>query len=109
MADLLDSDNGDEMRTRIKAAIRRVVKRAVCAFTHGNRKSVAVVRVEFISDTFREYVIVYEAGRSNGRVKRPGQLFVRSATTNVGHGLEINYDELAKEYLHEMTSQPDEA
>lgn len=92
------------MRTRVKAAIRRVVKRVVCAFVHRDRKSVAGVRVEFVFGRFREYVIVYEAGRSNGLVKRPGRLFVRSASAEFGQALEINWDEFARQYANGLES-----
>ena len=51
---------------------------------------------------FREYIVIYEAGRSNGTVKRPGTLFVRSAAANLGQRLQINWDELSEQYLRTL-------
>jgi hypothetical protein len=82
LAELLERDNSDEVR--VKAAIRRVVTRVLCGFGYRNRRSYARVRVEFVTGRFREYVVIYEAGRSNGRVKRPGTLFVSSTAAEPG-------------------------
>ena len=107
LADRLNRDNSNVMRMRVKAGIRRVVKRLVCAFLYQSRKSVAVVRVEFGGGGHRESVIVYEAGRSNARVKRPGSLFVRSACAKLGQSLDVNWDEFAKQYANGMDSWPE--
>jgi len=107
LAELLDRDNSDEMRTRVKAAIRRVVTKIICAFAYSKRMSVATVRVEFTMGHFREYTIIYEPGRSNGQVKRSGHLFVRSAVANIGQGIDINWEELLKQYLSGKEAQSD--
>lgn len=106
LADLLERDNSDEVRVRVKAAIRRVVARVLCGFGYRNRRSYACVRVEFVTGRFREYVVIYEAGRSNGRVKRPGKLFVRSAAAEPGKRLVINYEELGEQYCREVLGIP---
>jgi hypothetical protein len=106
LADLLDRDNSDEVRVRVKAAIRRVVARVLCGFGYRNRRSYACVRVEFVTGRFREYVVIYEAGRSNGRVKRPGKLFVRSAAAEPGKRLVINYEELGEQFCREVLNTP---
>lgn len=106
VAKLLDQDNSEEMRIRVKAAIRRIVTRVRCAFGYELRRSIAHLRVEFCTGRFRDYIIIYEAGRSNGTVKRAGTLFIRSAAANLGQGLQINWDALSEQYLHEAFLTP---
>ena len=40
-------------------------------------------------------------------VKRQGTLFVRSAAANLGQRLQINWDELSEQYLHEVFLAPE--
>ena len=103
LAEVLEEDNSDEMRTRVKAAIRRCVSRMVCAFGHEGRVCVAIVRIEFLVGTAREYIIIYTPGRSNHRVKRDGKLFVDSIGMNLGQTAPINFDKLAMQYKEHFT------
>ncbi len=98
LAEVLGGDNSDEMRTRVRAAIRQCVSRVVCAFGHRNRVSVATIRVEFAAGGAREYVVIYTPGRSNHRVRRVGTLFVDSVAVGQSQVATINFDELAKQY-----------
>ena len=98
LAQVLDEDNSDLMRTRVKAAIRRCVSRMLCAFKHRGRVSLAIVRVEFVMGKAREYVIIYTPGRSNQRVRREGKLFVDSIGMNQTQAATIDFDKLAEVY-----------
>jgi DNA invertase Pin-like site-specific DNA recombinase len=98
LAEILDRDNSNEMRTRVKAVLRRCVSRVRCAFGHRSRNSIAILRVDFVTGNSREYVVIYSPGRSNGRVKRTGKLFVDSIGLSKNETVSINYDELARRY-----------
>ena len=103
LAEVLTEDNSDEMRARVKAAIRRCVSRVVCVFGHRGRVSVAIVRVEFLVGTAREYIVIYKPGRSNHRVKRAGKLFIDSISMNQDQSAPINFDKLARQYKEHFT------
>ena len=98
LAGVLEKDNSDEMRTRVKAALRRCVSRVRCAFGHKGRVSVANVRVEFSTSKAREYVIIYKPGKSNHRIKREGTLFVDSIAMASTQAATIDFDELKRRY-----------
>lgn len=78
LAGLDPDDDTDERRVRIRAALRRAVESIHCLFTGTTRTRLAAVRVQFKSGKHRDYVIGYEPGRSNQRVKRVGGYWVCS-------------------------------
>lgn len=77
---LLVKGRGDDAtRERVRGALRRAVEGIYCLFTGEGRKRVAAVRVQFReTEAHRDYLIAYDPGRSNHRVKRPGSWAVRS-------------------------------
>jgi hypothetical protein len=80
LADILQEDNSDELREKVRAALRRSVEKVYCIFTGQGRTRLAGVRVQFRgSDRHRDYVIIYSPGRSNHRVKRRGELLAYAA------------------------------
>ena len=103
-ASLLADDNSDEMRLRVKAAVRRVVKEIRCAFAHDRelRVSIAHVRVVFSTGAKREYAIIYRQAAANGRVKRPGKVFVRSRAAGANQRLGYHSDEMVRQWAAEV-------
>lgn len=74
LAALLAKDQSDELRLKVRAALRRSIESVTCLFTGRGRVRVAAVRVQFRGgDSHRDYLIVYTPGGSNGTVKRPGR------------------------------------
>ncbi|MBA4187753.1 MAG: hypothetical protein C0467_07015 [Planctomycetaceae bacterium] len=87
LADLIANDGSDELRVKIRAALRRTVESITCLFISGFVKvRIAAVRVQFRGDgdRHRNYIVSYEHGRSNHLVQRPGKWSVR---TFAEHGL----------------------
>jgi DNA invertase Pin-like site-specific DNA recombinase len=81
LAALLGDDGGDkELREKVKVALRRAVESVHCLFLGRGRLRLAAVRVQFrgASDAHRDYLLGYDPGRSNQRVRRPGRWWVRS-------------------------------
>jgi len=71
LADLLAKDDGDELRTRVRAALRRAVDGVYCLFVTKGAVRLAAVRIEFKGGSGRDYLINYTPGRSNQNIKRP--------------------------------------
>jgi DNA invertase Pin-like site-specific DNA recombinase len=79
LAGLLASNPGDEVRERVRAALRRVVESIHCLFTPAGRVRLAAARVQFRDGGgHRDYLIVSEPARANASARRPGRWWVRS-------------------------------
>jgi hypothetical protein len=65
LADVLEHDNGDEMRLKVRAALRAVVESVhLLILADGNPKvRTAAVRVQFRGSRHRDYIIIAKAGR----------------------------------------------
>jgi DNA invertase Pin-like site-specific DNA recombinase len=80
LAGLNPDDDTDELRTKIKAALRRSVKSIYCLFTGTNVNRIAAIQVWFADGkTHRDYFVLYRRGVANryGR-KFEGRSGVRS-------------------------------
>lgn len=78
---LLEKDESDEMREKVRSALRRCIESIYCLFTGIGRLRIAAVRVQFKgTDRHRTYYIGYEPGRSNHHVKREGRYEVFTDT-----------------------------
>jgi hypothetical protein len=86
----LEEDNSDENRLRCRAAIRRAIEDMWCLLLPGRgiRGSVrvAVVQVNFKTGAHRTYLIIARPAMSNGKITRPGSLWVRSFTDSHAPG-----------------------
>jgi DNA invertase Pin-like site-specific DNA recombinase len=63
---------------RLRGALLATVAAVRCIFTGTSRVRVAAVQVDFHGGNRRSYLVTYEAGKSNARVKRPGDWRCRS-------------------------------
>lgn len=81
LAALDPDDDTDELRVRVKAALRRSVESITCLFT-GKRPRLAAVRVQFRGDrgSHRNYLVSYAPGRA-------GRPAAWSAKSFADHGL----------------------
>lgn len=77
LAELLQSDPSDELRLRVKAAIRQNITKLTCVFTAKGRYRLAAVRVDFAGG-HRDYLIRFKMPFNNGFVRKPAVLTVRS-------------------------------
>jgi DNA invertase Pin-like site-specific DNA recombinase len=81
-ASLLDvlenAPNPDEVRTRLRSALRRITQSIHCLFLTRGRLRVAVVQAKFQGGARREFLIVYRGGTANKMVRRPAEWWVRS-------------------------------
>jgi DNA invertase Pin-like site-specific DNA recombinase len=67
LSELLAADKSDDLRLRVRAALRRAIESVHCLFIGSNRKRVAAVRVEFRGqDRHRDYVIRHKHRNGNG-------------------------------------------
>jgi DNA invertase Pin-like site-specific DNA recombinase len=74
LAELMAADPSDELREKVRSALRRAVETIHCLFTGRGPTRLAAVRVQFRNtDSHRDYVVAYYPGRSNGTVKRQGR------------------------------------
>jgi DNA invertase Pin-like site-specific DNA recombinase len=69
LADVLRDDNSIEMRTKVRAALRRCIESVTCLIValKGTRTKVAAVRVQFRSGVHREYLITARSVCGNRR------------------------------------------
>jgi DNA invertase Pin-like site-specific DNA recombinase len=75
---------------RLRAALLATVTGIRCIFTGTTRVRVAAVQVDFRGGGRRSYVVAYEAGKSNARVKRAGRWSARSfAESGAPAGLDL--------------------
>jgi hypothetical protein len=94
----LASNPGDEVRERVRAALRRVVESIHCLFTSVGRFRLAAVRVQFrVGGSHRDYLIISEPVRANASAWRPGRWWVRSfAESGAPAGLDLTKPAHAK-------------
>ena len=87
LAALLAADPSDELRVRVRAALRRAVEGVHCLIVARGRSKLAAVRVQFRGGRHRDYAIEYTPGRSNQNVKRPGRYEARDLALPPGRDL----------------------
>jgi DNA invertase Pin-like site-specific DNA recombinase len=80
LAELLAKNKSDDIRLKVRTALRRSIESVHCLFAGLGRARLAAVRIQFRSGTNRDYIIAYDPGRSNHVVKREGACRVESAT-----------------------------
>ena len=76
LADMMKADPSDELRVKVRAALRRSVESVHCLFTGTNRVRVAAVQVWFRGEAHhRDYLFRhhYTNGKSDGRTKWSGR------------------------------------
>jgi hypothetical protein len=79
LAGRLNRDTSDEMKEKVRAALRRAIESVTCLFVGAGRARVAAVRVQFRGgDLHRDYVVYYDPPRSNAAKKGSGRLWVKS-------------------------------
>jgi hypothetical protein len=74
LAALKPDDDTDELRVRIKAALRRCIESVTCLFCGRKSNRMAAVRVLFKNDRARDYLFRYTAPRSNGKTSAAAKL-----------------------------------
>jgi DNA invertase Pin-like site-specific DNA recombinase len=95
LADLLGSDGSDDLRVKVRAALRRAVASVHCLFVPRGRTRIAAVRVQFAgSDRHRDYAILYTPTAANAASTRPAVVRVRSLPFP-GHTRELDLREAA--------------
>lgn len=77
LADMLKNDPSDELRAKVRSAIRRAVESITCLFVGRDRFRLCAARVQFASGAHRDYVIKVQ--RKYNR-QEPGPPQVVSAT-----------------------------
>lgn len=87
LADLLAQDGSDELRTKVRAALRRAIESVTCLFMTVAAGRLAAVQIHFHgSDRRRDYLILSRQARSNGLMQRPARWWVRSFADLPGAG-----------------------
>jgi hypothetical protein len=90
LADLMRDDPSDELRVKVRAALRRNVEAVYCLFL--NRGRTAAVQVWFTSGAHRDYVIVHRPAKG-GVVTRPAR--TECKTFAAGAGLDLRQPQAA--------------
>lgn len=75
---LAKAGNSVETRTRLRAALRRIVSTIWCLFVARGQDRLAVVQIRFEGGAHRDYIILHEAGHGNASAKRPARWSARS-------------------------------
>lgn len=100
LSDVLRQNPSDDVRAQVRAALRRAIESVYCLFTGVGRVRLTAVRVQFRgTERHRDYVIGYEPGRSNHRVKRQGRTWVKSFTASGAGPLDLRRPEDARKAL----------
>lgn len=87
LAELLRQDDSEDLRMRVRSALLRSVESITCLFTGVGRTRVAAVRVDFRgTGRHRDYLIVYDPGRSNAAKKGQGRRYTKSFADVSGAG-----------------------
>lgn len=72
LADLLREDNSDEMRTRVRAVLRRSIESVTCLFVARGRTRFAAVRVQFAGSAYhRDYLLRHRMAFHHRTKPRP--------------------------------------
>ncbi|VTS03785.1 resolvase domain-containing protein : Recombinase OS=Nitrobacter hamburgensis (strain X14 / DSM 10229) GN=Nham_0143 PE=4 SV=1: Resolvase: Recombinase [Gemmata massiliana] len=83
LADVIASDNSDELRVRIRSALRRAVESVTCLFVGKSGFRLCAARVQFVTGAHRDYVI-RTLQRYNGREPSPPQVMSANWPTEAG-------------------------
>lgn len=75
---LAKEGNSPEARTRLRAALRRIISAIWVLFVARGQDRVAVVQFWFAGGAHRDYVILHEAGHGNASAKRLARWSARS-------------------------------
>lgn len=101
LADLLRKDNSDDLRIRVRAALRRAIDCMTCLFVARGGVRLAAVRVQFAgSVAHRDYLIFYRKRQFNGTVHRPVETKVVSFAA--ANGLDLRNQKDAAKLLREL-------
>ncbi len=78
LADLLKKDTSEELRVKVRAALRRSIESVYCLFDVRGSLRVAAARVQFASGTSRSYFILHRAATWGAVGERPARWWARS-------------------------------
>jgi hypothetical protein len=79
LSDMMTADKSDELRLRVRSALRRAIESISCLFLRPvGRERLAFVRVQFRNGKVRAYTILVQPPSSNGRGRTPGRWWAQS-------------------------------
>jgi hypothetical protein len=81
---LKEAPDAEDTRTKIRAALRRMVSQIMCLFVAKESLRLAAVQIHFTNDGHRDYFIAREQARGNASATRPAQLSVKSVGDVLG-------------------------
>ena len=88
LADLLRKDHSDELRLRVRAALRRAIEGVTCLFVARGGARLAAVRVQFAgSGAHRDYLILHRKRVSCGKAVREAE--TRAVSFAAADGLDL--------------------
>ncbi len=89
LACLLKTDPSDEMRTKLKAALRATIESVTCLFSVRSTGWVrtALVHVLFKTGRSRDYMLAFEPARETKSAKRPGFAHAQTWVADDGDGI----------------------
>jgi hypothetical protein len=107
LADLLDkAKDKDDIRIRLRAAIRRVVKEVWMLVVHQGRDQLASVQVFFREDkreevynVYRSFMLIHRPGRGNQHGRTPARYAYRTIAQPEGMEVGLPFD------LHDLRQQ----
>src|SRR5262249_49019067 len=86
LLDVLMTDNSDESRTRVRAALRRAVESVTCLFKRAGRDRLAIVKVAFVGGGGRGHVSFHPHPVPNRTKRTPGRWWARSIGSTFSDG-----------------------
>lgn len=79
LTDLLRNDKSEELRLKVRSALRRSISSIHCLFVPRGRQQLAAVRVQFAgSESHRDYLIWHKMAFTGGKIARPAEWKARS-------------------------------
>jgi DNA invertase Pin-like site-specific DNA recombinase len=79
-----DGSERDELRHRIKGALRRLVEDVWVVVVRRGNDALVQARLYFRGGRWRSYLILYRPGKAGAVAARPGQLYVASLPSGTG-------------------------
>jgi hypothetical protein len=97
LADLLKKDKSDELRVKVRAALRRSIESVYCVFVRRGSTGVAAVRIDFAGTTnYRDYLILHRPATGGFAGKRPAQWWTLSLASVAPAKLDLRRPKDAK-------------
>jgi DNA invertase Pin-like site-specific DNA recombinase len=104
LADLLREDTSDELRVKVRAALRRSIESVYCLFAVRGALRIAAAQVWFAGGSHRDYLILHRAATRGAVGDRPARWWVRSLAATAPGPLDLRKQKDAAKLAERLAS-----